>query len=198
MTPGFAGDGRRAAARGLAGVVGDLVRLPLMPSRRLQLAAEASGVVAFALRRSGMVGHCSISLRIILNQRVCRTQIPALRSSAPGKSARCQSGPRENYAAPHRHIVRMKQATGPRPPMVTFGSNHGLAGDHVAAGPQAQAHRNETGRARPGLAWGIEGPPPRRPPIGSSGSEPVTQPTTSIQRKRSYVGYRASCTGSGC
>jgi protein ImuA len=38
---------------GLAGVVGELVRLPLMPSRRLQLAAEASGVVAFALRRSG-------------------------------------------------------------------------------------------------------------------------------------------------
>jgi protein ImuA len=38
---------------GLAGVVGELVRLPLMPSRRLQLAAETSGVVAFALRRSG-------------------------------------------------------------------------------------------------------------------------------------------------
>lgn len=38
---------------GLAGVVGELVRLPLTPSRRLQLAAEFSGVVAFALRRSG-------------------------------------------------------------------------------------------------------------------------------------------------
>jgi protein ImuA len=38
---------------GLAGVVGELVRLPLTPSRRLQLAAEASGVIAFALRRSG-------------------------------------------------------------------------------------------------------------------------------------------------
>jgi protein ImuA len=38
---------------GLAGVVGELVRLPLTPSRRLQLAAEASGVMAFALRRSG-------------------------------------------------------------------------------------------------------------------------------------------------
>jgi protein ImuA len=38
---------------GLAGVVGELVRLPLTPSRRLQLAAEASGVVAFVLRRSG-------------------------------------------------------------------------------------------------------------------------------------------------
>jgi protein ImuA len=38
---------------GLAGVVGELVRLPLTPSRRLQLAAESSGVVALALRRSG-------------------------------------------------------------------------------------------------------------------------------------------------
>lgn len=38
---------------GLAGVVGELVRLPLTPSRRLQLAAEATGVIAFALRRSG-------------------------------------------------------------------------------------------------------------------------------------------------
>lgn len=38
---------------GLAGVVGELVKLPLTPSRRLQLAAEASGVVAFVLRRSG-------------------------------------------------------------------------------------------------------------------------------------------------
>ena len=38
---------------GLAGVVGELTgRITLTASRRLQLAAEASGVVAFALRRS--------------------------------------------------------------------------------------------------------------------------------------------------
>lgn len=35
------------------GVVDELVRWPPTPSRRLQLAAEASGGVAFALRRSG-------------------------------------------------------------------------------------------------------------------------------------------------
>jgi protein ImuA len=39
--------------RGLAGVVGELTRLPLSQSRRLQLAAEGSGVVALVLRRSG-------------------------------------------------------------------------------------------------------------------------------------------------
>jgi protein ImuA len=39
--------------RGLAGVVGELTRLPLAQSRRLQLAAEDSGVVALVLRRSG-------------------------------------------------------------------------------------------------------------------------------------------------
>jgi protein ImuA len=39
--------------RGLAGVVGELTgRLGLTASRRLQLSAETSGVIAFALRRS--------------------------------------------------------------------------------------------------------------------------------------------------
>jgi protein ImuA len=38
---------------GLAGVVGELTRLPLAQSRRLQLAAEGSGVIALVLRRSG-------------------------------------------------------------------------------------------------------------------------------------------------
>lgn len=37
--------------RGLASVVGEVTRLPLAASRRLQLAAEASGVSAFVLRR---------------------------------------------------------------------------------------------------------------------------------------------------
>jgi hypothetical protein len=36
---------------GLAGVVGELARLPMAASRRLQLAAESSGVVALILRR---------------------------------------------------------------------------------------------------------------------------------------------------
>jgi protein ImuA len=43
-------DGLRIA--GLAGVVGELKRLPMVASRRLQLAAEASGVTAFAIARS--------------------------------------------------------------------------------------------------------------------------------------------------
>ena len=38
--------------RGLAGVVGELSRISLTPSRRLQLAAETSGVPAFIIRRS--------------------------------------------------------------------------------------------------------------------------------------------------
>ncbi|WP_091947663.1 ImuA family protein [Methylorubrum salsuginis] len=37
--------------RGLAGVVGELTRMGLTPSRRLQLAAEGSGVTAFVLHR---------------------------------------------------------------------------------------------------------------------------------------------------
>ena len=38
--------------RGLAGVVGELNRISLTPSRRLQLSAEASGVPALIIRRS--------------------------------------------------------------------------------------------------------------------------------------------------
>ena len=38
--------------RGLAGVVGELTRLALTPSRRLQLAAEASGVTALVVSRA--------------------------------------------------------------------------------------------------------------------------------------------------
>ena len=37
--------------RGLAGVVGEVARLSMTASRRLQLAAEASGVIAFVIRR---------------------------------------------------------------------------------------------------------------------------------------------------
>src|SRR3954447_24678796 len=36
---------------GLAGVVGEVARLPMTASRRLQLAAEASGVTTFVIRR---------------------------------------------------------------------------------------------------------------------------------------------------
>src|ERR1700710_766745 len=38
--------------RGLAGVVGELSRMPLTPSRRLQLAAESSSVPCLIIRRS--------------------------------------------------------------------------------------------------------------------------------------------------
>jgi protein ImuA len=42
---------------GVAGVVGELNRLPLTPSRRLQLAAETSKVTALVVRRSGTREH---------------------------------------------------------------------------------------------------------------------------------------------
>ncbi len=41
---------------GLAAVVGEVARLPMTASRRLQLAAEASGVTAFILRRWRLAG----------------------------------------------------------------------------------------------------------------------------------------------
>jgi len=42
---------RTGRAAGLAGVVGEIGRLPMVAGRRLQLAAESSGVTAFLLRR---------------------------------------------------------------------------------------------------------------------------------------------------
>ena len=45
------GDGRRSAHIGCGSVVGEVGTLPDVASRRLQLAAERSGITAFALRR---------------------------------------------------------------------------------------------------------------------------------------------------
>ena len=42
---------RTGRAAGLAAVVGEIGRLPMVAGRRLQLAAERSGVTAFLLRR---------------------------------------------------------------------------------------------------------------------------------------------------
>ena len=49
--------------RGLAAVVGEVTRLGLTASRRLQLAAEASGVPAFALRRWWTVAERDLAAR---------------------------------------------------------------------------------------------------------------------------------------
>jgi protein ImuA len=49
--------------RGLAGVVGEVARLRLTASRRLQLAAEESGVPALIVRRWRKIGRTAFGLR---------------------------------------------------------------------------------------------------------------------------------------
>ena len=67
--------------RGLAGVVGELEgRLGLTASRRLQLAAEASGVTAFVLRRAR---HSDDPALAAPNAAVTRWRIAALPSPPP-------------------------------------------------------------------------------------------------------------------
>lgn len=67
--------------RGLAGVVGEVGgRLGLTASRRLQLAAEASGVVAFALRRTRMLDDPTLAEP---NAAVTRWRVAALPSPPP-------------------------------------------------------------------------------------------------------------------
>ena len=67
---------------GLAGVVGEVSRLPLTASRRLQLAAEASGTMALALRHGCMMdGRIEPPDRIEPNAASSRWRIAALPSA---------------------------------------------------------------------------------------------------------------------
>ena len=65
---------------GLAGVVGEVGRMGLTASRRLQLAAEASGVTAFALRRFRQAGDPALAEP---NAAVTRWRIAARPSPPP-------------------------------------------------------------------------------------------------------------------
>ena len=65
---------------GLAGVVGEVGRLGLTASRRLQLAAEASGVTAFALRRFRQAADPALAEP---NAAVTRWRVAALPSPPP-------------------------------------------------------------------------------------------------------------------
>ena len=67
--------------RGLAGVVGEVSgRMTLTVSRRLQLAAEASGVVAFALRRSRRHGDPELAAP---SAAITRWRVAGLPSAPP-------------------------------------------------------------------------------------------------------------------
>src|SRR5262249_59244268 len=69
-------------APGIAAVVGEVGALPAVASRRLQLAAERSGVTAFLLRRWRDGGQAARE-RALLNAAVTRWRIAALPSRPP-------------------------------------------------------------------------------------------------------------------
>ena len=70
--------------RGLAGVVGELNRISLTPSRRLQLAAETSGVPALIIRRSSEhLNRCSAMRLCIAVARHARADGPCGIGSFP-------------------------------------------------------------------------------------------------------------------
>ena len=82
--------------RGLAAVIGEVTRLGLTASRRLQLAAEASGVPAFALRRWWTVAErdlTSLPTAASTRWRIApwpRSPLPPPASAAPaGRSISC-------------------------------------------------------------------------------------------------------------
>jgi protein ImuA len=74
-------EGLRSAA--LAAVIGEVEALPSAASRRLQLAAEASGVTAFALRR-WRTGERAARQRTAPNAAVTRWRVAALPSAVAG------------------------------------------------------------------------------------------------------------------
>jgi protein ImuA len=70
--------------KGLAGVVGEVRKLGLTASRRLQLAAEASGAIAFALRRSRRFNDAALDEP---SAAVTRWRIASLPSPPPLRDA---------------------------------------------------------------------------------------------------------------
>jgi len=74
-------EGLRSAA--LAAVIGEVEALPSAASRRLQLAAEASGVTAFALRR-WRIGERAARQRTAPNAAVTRWRVAALPGALMG------------------------------------------------------------------------------------------------------------------
>jgi protein ImuA len=103
--------------RDLAAVVGEVDALPLTASRRLQLAAEASGVTAFALRRPRralVVGDEAQPTAAVTRWRIASVPAPLPTDAAPGlgrrvwlaELLRCRGG------ASGRWLVEGCDATG--------------------------------------------------------------------------------------
>ena len=126
-------EGLRSAA--LAAVIGEVEALPSAASRRLQLAAEASGVTAFALRR-WRIGERAARQRTAPNAAVTRWRVAALPGARTGDASgvgrprwqlelwRCRGG------VPASWMVEACDATG-----------HVTLAAELADRPAAPAHR---------------------------------------------------------
>ena len=94
--------------RGLAGVVGELNRISLTPSRRLQLAAETSGVPALIIRRSAE--HLSESNAAMTRWRISPAPSAETSPSAwavrSGVSNYCDAGAHRRIPGLWRHAMR--------------------------------------------------------------------------------------------
>ena len=100
--------------RGLAGVVGELWgRLGLTASRRLQLAAEASGVTAFVLRRSHRFVASPLARTADANPLA-----PAADASPLARTA--DASPLAQPAEPSAAMTRWRVAALPSPPALPY------------------------------------------------------------------------------
>jgi protein ImuA len=100
--------------RGLAGVVGEIGRLPLTASRRLQLAAESTGTLAFAIRRwrggtERQLGEASAALT---RWRISPGQAPPLPAPGLGRARWLVELVRAKGAEPRSWILEACDAKG--------------------------------------------------------------------------------------
>lgn len=95
---------------GLAGVVGELTRLPMTASRRLHLAAEASSVTAFAIARSQE--HAGEANAAFSRWRISPMPSPPCDDDALGRACWRVELLRCRGAAPHSWLLEACDAEG--------------------------------------------------------------------------------------
>ena len=97
---------------GLAGVVGEVAKYSATASKRLQLAAEASGVAAFVFRRAARIEEAAAGTAAVTRWRVMASPSEALGIPSLGRPRWRVNLERVRGGNPHSWIVEASDATG--------------------------------------------------------------------------------------
>jgi protein ImuA len=97
---------------GLAGVVGEVAKYTTTASKRLQLAAEGSGVAAFVFRRASKVEHCAEGTAAVTRWRITASPSEDLGLPSLGRPRWRVELERVRGGNPHSWILEGCDATG--------------------------------------------------------------------------------------